>query len=610
MNDTSNPLDELIDVTAKFVIAGFAYTEDACKTDITPGLGEPGTIFSGAGCGKPAIVIVNEFKTPAYTVDLYESEFNYYSVISPTSTQMLGQIRISDKIGGQFPSFIRDCAKKLGVSQTHIAFSIVVFFTGYKKNGESVTMETIVTKPLIFNMAMLTQSYTGDTNNYYTMLFLATYNTFGLMPTFSKMYQHSITNKNGNPSQEIPTPDVPMSTIIPRGAEDSMKAGPRKARIDKSKTMETLGDAFDSLAEDLMQQKNPHQRQLQEWLSYVRDDYVKKISKPQQQKPGGIPVDYRLTLDGALRSYKIDNRNMPFEQPEQSQEKYGVRTIPVNDGEHLINFVEKLMKYSRQLSLKAKTIPRQSFKSVMTILRRCQGKYDAFLTTYQINLPANSPDGIDTGPGESKNPLTFEYQKAGLDDKNVESLTGASASIIDMTMLEQQIDDADAEVVFGNREQSTAERVPQVDFFNSLFSGIRPNINNQNNGLESGEDGGYYDNHLMSNINAQPNHYKMIIRCNPNLLSDLSRNPYEVVFGSAESAKRDCFYYPQPEKHPMYAKLKIYLSSVAASLGIRPDDSDNVYYYIKYYHLFKVKTSISGNNCVQELTMIRADDTT
>lgn len=605
---STNPLDKLQNIDVKYVLAAFAYTEDACHTKITPSLGSIGTRFSGESCGGPAVVIVNEFKDPSYAIDLFETEFNYYSALAPTSTQMLGQIRISDRIGGRFPTFLKKCSEELGVSQTHMAFSLVVYFSGYLNvNGASIK-EVIATKPFIFNMGTLVQTFTGGTNNYYSMMVMATYNTFGLMPTFSKMYQQSITNVNGNPSQEVPKPDLPLAQILPRGVEDSLKEPLRKDRIDKSKPMETLGDAYDSLAEDLMQQKYEHQRQLQEWQSFIRDDYVKKIQKPVQIKPGGIPVDYRLTLEDGLRDYKIDNRNLPFEQPEQNQEKYGVRTIPVFLGEHLINFVSRMMKYSRQLSEEAKRKPRKSFKSVITIIRRCQGKYDAFLKTSQILLPTNNPSGSDTGPDKAVQPLVLEYQRSGTDDSQVLSVSGSSASLIDYSILEKQIDDPDAEVVYGNREQVTAERTSQVDFFNSLFSGIRPSINVRHNaGLESGEDAGYFDTHLMGNINAQPNQFTITMRCDPNLMSDLFRNPWDVVFGDGQ----DCVYYSRPEIHPMYMILKVYLDPLRAAHGLREDEIPaNTHYHLKYYHISKVKTIITDTGYNHEITLLREDDTT
>lgn len=608
---SQNPLDKLTNVQHKCILAAFAYTEDACKTDLGSGIGPSGTDFTGKACGKPAVVILNEFVDKKYAVTHYESEFSYYSAISPTTTQMLGQILIADRIGGQFPNFIRKTAQKLQVSESHIAFSLRIFFMGAdpQNSGDgtnNVSVNTIATKPLIFNLASLSKMYPSETEQTYALNWVATYNTFGLMPTFSKMYQHTITNVDGNPSKEVPKPDVVIPTIIPRAQEDSAKTSARKTRIDKSKTMETLGQAYDSLAEDLMQQKYEHKRQLQEWLSYVRDDYVKKIAPPKQKKPPGyIPVDYRLNLEGGLRGYKIDNRNMPFEQPEQSQEKYGVRTLSVQDGEHLVKFVERLMKHSRKLSQLAKNAPRQGFKTNICILRRCEGKYDLFMQTYQITNANNTPSS-DTGPGTAKSPLVFEYNKAQLGDTNVLDINAKMTSLIDLQMMENQVDDPDAEVVYGNREQATAEKTAQVDFFHSMYSGVRVHINAKNNGLESAEDGGIMDNSLMPNINSQTNIFTVNTRLDPNLMSDLHRNPFWVYQQNEDGA----VYYPLPEKNPMYAKIVIYMNAVASDLGIDPDSVDPTYYYVQYYHLYKVRTIINGGGISQELSMLRTDDAT
>lgn len=601
-----NPLDELQNISVKYVLVAFEYTEDACQTDIGKGSGPPGTYFSGDACGKKACVIVNEFTDQRYIIDKFESEFNFFSAISPTSTQMVGELRINDRIGGQFPTFLRKVAENLNVSETHICFKLKTYFNGKNKDG---IPDSYSPKPLIFNTGFITNAFNNKSQHFYSLFFLATYNTFGLMPTFSKMYQSTITNINGNPSKEVPRPDAPTSSLLPRAVEDSIKSPARKTRIDKSKTMETLGDVFDGLAEDLQQQKYEHKRQLQEWLSYVRDDYVKKIDQPKQVRPDGyIPVDYRLTLDGEYRSYKVDNRNMPFEQPEQSQEKYGVRSIPIYEGEHLITAVEKIMKYSRKVGKDAQDyLPKSVFKSNINIIRRCNGKYDLFLKVKKIILPTNTPASIDTGPGEGAvNPLIFEFQKQKTEDVDVEQIDSRLTSLVNLRMMETQVDDADAEVVFGNREQATAERTPEVDFFNSMFSGVRVNINNKNNGLESAEDAGKIDNIIKPNINIQTNVFKITTRCNAGLLSDISRNPFAVKNDDDDGA----LFYKKPEYYPMYAKIIMYLTPPANTTGYDSDDSDNIYYHTNYCHLYKIRTIITGNDFNQELFFLRTDDKT
>lgn len=602
MKDSQNPLDKFKTYQIKYILVAFAYTEDACMTDFGPSIGPPETQFSGQACGKQAMVIVNQFENEKYVITKYTSDFNFFSSISPTSTQMLGELLISDRIGGEFPSFLRRASQKLEVSISHMAFSLKIYFIGQTPDGKT---ETIVTKPLIFNTPIITHAYSPNAPHSYVMNFVATYNTFGLLPTFSKLYQMTITNVDGNPSTEIPKPDIPLSTILPRAVEDGLKFNARKARIDKSKTMETLDDVFKGLREDLQQMKFEHKRQLQEWQSFIRDDYVKKIDQPKQIKPAGIPVDYIIGISPEYKSYKIDNRNMPFEQPEQSQEKYGVRSIPIPNGEHLLNCIERIMKYSRKIGEDAgDTFPKKVFKTVITVIRRCNGKYDVFIGIKRIIKPTNTPNGMDTGPGQAIEPLYFEYQNTGTEDTNIESISAKMTSQFNLRMMENQVDDPDAEVVFGNREQATAERSQDLNFFQSMFSGLRTTINSENNGLESAKDAGEIDNNII-NIPAQKNHFTTVIHGNPNILSDLSRNPFMVKNDEADNPT----FYVKPEVEPMYAKVLMYLDPPAKSLDIMDDESDKIYYFTKFYHLYRVTTVIDGDKFSQNLSMLRTDDT-
>lgn len=600
-DQNNNPLDRFNNYTVKYVLAAFAYSEDACHTDIDGGIGEPGTIFSGTACGKPAVVIINDFNSKLFSIDRFETDFSYFGSQSPTTTQMLGAIRIFDRYGGYFPTFLSDVTKKLGedMSETHLAFVLRVFFVGVEKQSSVAT--TVATKPLIFNMVTLVQSLADYDAHFYSMYLAAAYNTTAQFPGFAKLYQTTITHQDGNPSTEIPKPDVPGSTILRRGVEDGMKAAPRDQRIDKSKTMQTLKDVFEGMAEDLMQQKYVHQRQLQEWLGYVRDDHVKKIATPIQRKqPGYLPVDYRLILDGVYSGYQIDNRNMPFEQPEQSQLSKGIRVINVPEGETLPVLFDRLMKLSTQVS--KDFFKGQTYKTTFILLRRCEGKYDIFMKLKQVGRAINSQD-IDTGPGEGPAPLVYYFQKPGLDsDQDVMTLEGKLNSNIFLNMLERQIDDPDAKVVFGNREQATAERNADLNFFKTFFSGVRMNVSNQNNSSEFADHAGGMDNMLSPNINAQTNMFSLTIRGNSDLMSDVNRNPFWVYQDNEDGA----VHYKFPEYNPMYVKALINLTPIEVK-----NDSDNInemYYFTNYYHLYKIKTLITGDEFSQELGLLRTDN--
>lgn len=610
MADSQNILDKFENFNVKYILLGFANTTDACSTKKGPDVGKTGTRFETTPCGKPGIVIVNEFEDFSYTIDSFQSEFNFYSDVSIHTSQMVGELTIADRLGAQFPTFLRDCAAALGVSETHIAFQLTIYFVGY--NRDTTTVDNHVTKPFIFNMGSLTQLQTTTSAHFYTLQAIATYNTFGLLNGFTKMYQTTITSADKNPSKEIPTPDIPLSTILPRGDEDSFKENARKNRIDKSKPMETLDDAFKGLAEDLQQQKYEHKRQLQEWLSFVRDDFVKKIEQPKQKKsPGYLPLEYKIVLDPNYKSYKIDNRNMPFEQPEQNQEKYGVRSIPIPEGENVLDSIERIMKYSKKIGTDGDLQPKYTFRIVATVIKNCEDKYEITINIKKIILPQNEPgnafaDGIDTGPGTAVDPIYLEFQKSGTEDIDVYHVVGRTASLTDLNMMEKQINDSDAEVVFGNREQGTTERTQSVDFFHSMFSGVRTTMNNKNNGLESAEDAGKVDILTSKTVSPQNNRFQLKIRGNPDLLSDIFRNPLMVRDLNDDNPR----FYPNPEYNPMYVKVIIYLTPLANAMGIIPDISATQYYYIRYQHLYKITTNITGNGFDQYLYMLRSDDAT
>ena len=60
----------------------------------------------------------------------------------------------------------------------------------------------------------------------------------------------------------------------------------------------------------------------------------------------------------------------------------------------------------------------------------------------------------------------------------------------------------------------------------------------------------------------------------------------------------------------MYSKMDIYIKP-SANIGIKPDaDAPRQYYYTGYYHLARVKTVMTSSFFIQELEMLRTDDTT
>lgn len=609
MSNPRNPLDKYTTYQIKHILIGFQHTIAACNYALSDGKAFCGKAGEGlkdnVSCGT-AFVIINEFEDPSHLINRLEWSFDYYSPVANTSTFTMGQLQITDRSGGFFPDSLRKIAQKLGVAETHIAMLLRTFIIGKVGTEDNIITEVVPMKSLIFNMVNLTNSFSMGVPNFYTMTFMATYNTFGQLPIFSALHQTTITHKDGGLHKEIPKPEGASCSIVPRGQEDAAKTELRKRRLDKSKPMRTLKDVLEGLKEELQEQKFEHKRQLQEWMDRVRDDWIKKIEKPKQKKKDGeLPLKYDLKLDDAYKSYQINNRNLPNEQPEQSQDKTGIRSLTLPPGMNIISAVEHIFKYAKKVGEDVKD--GKSFKTNLSVVRECDGKYKITLGIKRYKLAKNETGGKDTGPGESAvNPLDFKFQRGGISDVDVQNINSTLNSHIEYDVLEKQIDSIEAQVVLGDREQTTYERIPTKKFVESLFSGVRTLASPKDFGMQDGSLAAMINVSLNDHVNSQTSQFNVTINGNPDLYSDLARNPLKVSNDDPDNP----ILYKYPEFYPMYTKLIINIKDTAHLGQNTPATEPDRYYHTYYYHISRVTSIIEGSQFTQVLKLQRTDDKT
>lgn len=601
MSDEQNPILKYRSYTSKNILIAFSSTSDAVSTKIDYTLGSVGTVFNGSGCGKPAVVVVNEFVDHTFTILNHENVYTFNSYLDNSTTSMTGSITLTDAVGGYFQNFLREnVAKKLGIAETHIIFALKTVFIGTTHDEQQLIINV---KPLIFHMFNLVHSF-NDTSahNLYSLEYLADYNTYGLLPNYSKMFQTTVIHKDSNVSNDIPV--VSGSSLIQKRKQMESH---RNNRIKNDKTMVNLKDVMDGLEASIKAWKFAPKSQLQTWLSTIRSDYVNKIQPYDQKKSGGVlPIDYNIHLDSVYDDYIIDNRNLSFEQPEESQTASGIKSFQVKPGKMLTRTINNIMKLSSKVGDDASSDISKSYKFNMSCVKTCDDKYTFDIHISRYIVPKNTLD-VDTGPGKNESylqPLEFTYQQSAK-DREILSLSTSMFSDTSLSVLEQKNESNENRVVLGNREQTTVERNPNTGFFNTSYSGVRGMADPKNYGLENPHGPVSVDNLIKTNLTQTSKLYITTIG-NPNLLSDIFRNPIKVV--SEDDDKP--YFYKFPEYYPMYAKLNLFLKP-SSTVGLKElKDIPQQYYYNGYYHLGKIITTISGDLFTQNLELYRTDDHT
>ena len=628
MSIPANPLDESGSSSFRHVLIAFKYSADAFNIgEFNPDDATIGESLPNAG---PNIVVVNEFLSQRFSIAEAVWDFNFIPNIGVSTTASVGKIVIEDRyVPYSFvdylsqevlASFNQDSGTLMSLG--HATFVLKTFFTSNDSAGGEDT-DIIQVNPYFFNIDSVESVALGASiaPNAHILNALGAANTTGLLRSFSSVFQMNITHKDGNIHDTIPQGTGSGGGLRTRSAEDGSNIAKRKERLDLSKPMLTLKDMFEGLEADLNQQKYVHQAQLQEWRRQIRSDGQpdKIVVAPQQKKPPKpqeLPIDYVIDLDTVYDTYDVDNRNMPFEQPEIAQDQVGLRVFPVRPGANIFELVERIMLLSKRVGEDAvDPNGRKTFKTTITTNRLNTDRYEVNIKIRQYDLPSNGVTN-NTGPGTNGEENSLEFFVNDPDERDTDVLEFKNVINYEVgdNMLEVQNDeDIGAGVVYADREQATAERRADLPFFQTLYSGIRPMIASYGiDGLESAQRAGNVFNLMDRYTYTQTTDYEMVIIGNPHLMSDVNRNPRDVI---ADSAGGGTFYYELPENDPMYVKLTIFLRSYDS--GPVDDTGGNQqvptqFYFDDWYHMTRVVNmfgTLDGHRSFNQKLFLKRSDT-
>lgn len=627
MSVPQNPLDSTGNSSYKHVMIAFKYAEDAFELErdrnnkMDPTAFNPGDTLDSFGIN---VVVVNEFTDQRFSINEAIWDFDFLPNAGVSTSSNVGQIVVSDRfIPYEFLNFLEQDVLSVfnnepGVdpmSLSQATFVLKTFFIAEENPAD--TNNIIQVNPFFFNIdSVESVPKSGDlTPHSHIMKVIGVSNSLGLTRSLSSIFQFNITHKDGNLHNEIQEIAGNFG-LDDRESENNSYRSVRKIRLDKSKPMLTLKDVFEGLEADLNQQKFVHQGQLQRWIGEIRDDHVNKIIvAPQQTKnptPKELPISFVVDLDDLYSDYNIDNRNMPFEQPDVRQENVGLRVFPVRTGVGLIELIERLMLSSKKVGEDAVSDKRKTFKITVTAEKKNTNRYVVNVKIRRYTLPNNERvDENNTGPVDDKEStaLQFFISSPQEDDIDIISFKSDVNYRVGDNMLEKQVDDnPSARIIYADREQATAERRSDFSFFESLYSGIRPMIGSYViDGLESAEQAGNIFNLLDPYTYTQTTDYELVIRGNPFLLSDVNRNPRDVI----DDVDGESNYYTRPEVNPMYIKLTIFLNSM--SLNDNTEKIPERFYFDNFYHMFRVVNMfgiIRGSRSFYQTLMLKRTDGT
>lgn len=589
----------------KYILAAFKYTDVA--EDTTLPLSK--TLLRGDRVGD-GIVIIND-STPTDTQIVSMKHSFMWNGVDIGQTMSMGEIYVVDRNSVSLLDFLRnEVCNKLETSLDNITFSLRTFWVHNVVHGGVVPDGSdgiISSEHFYFSIPEIRHSTTGDMN-IYKLSAIALYNTKCQLANYSDLYNFTVTHKDGNLHEEQPKATPSGGSIVPRGQEDAQKSGPRKERIDLSKPMLTLKDVMEAMEVDLKARNKIHKSQLQEWQSVIRDDFVDKVGRDIVQIKE-IPIDYHIDIDGKLGAMKIDNRHLPFEQPEQGQPKPGIRAIPTRPGDRLSDLIDRVMFMSKEVAELAEM--GTSYKIVTCWRRMHAGILKYNIRVHAFETPVNNPRGRDTGPGESavSEPLNFEYKFNT--NADVFELHGRTSFNEVVHVLEVNPDSEDGRVSFGSdRETITGEYDRDREYYGTAFSGPPAWVD------ESRSMGVEYPRHYA--VLSLTKHKKMIeqdglmkikIAGNPHLFSDLLRKPTDVATGKEGNP----IYYQYPEKFPMYATFKILNTTIGeGSAPSTPEKESGIPTIFSHgdthMHIQRIDTEFSGGTFTQTLHLHRTED--
>lgn len=618
-----NPLAKLKTYQVKHVLMGFRFSEDACTFDIKGNVGPAGTVIganpndplvAGTKCKGPAIVFINEIEDPTFVLYAAETRWDFFSPTNPTTGAYTGVLHIQDRVGMLFAEKVRSYQQILGMAIGHITFAWKTFYIGQNNDGVD---EVFTSNPMIFHVTAFAQTLAAELGRSYFMSIVSSYNTFGQLPQFSKMFQTTLTHADGNTQKDAPMVDDVGTDLVSRQEEDKMKREARKNRLDKNKPMKNLGDIFNSFQAEMTEGGFANNTQIQEWQANLRQDYTKKIIPPEQYLPD-LPMKYTFKLDEKYQQYKVDNRNLPFEQPEQGQNFEGIRSVPFHYGTVLSSAINSVMMLAKNVSSDIVSETPTGFRSTVSVLRGCTGQYTINTNINSYTIPINKEGGPDTGPGAGAvdGPLTYVYQDTKQEGRDIISISFRSDVTPLQRPLEKPTDGSDdIGVVYGNREQQSIQRKPvdSDDFFAAGYTGNRSTIAPfRTSGLEDAASAVILESHLTPSMIKQTTAYTIKVVGNPYIVNDLNRNPIDVVEGKGHGdadAIWQYILYDKVEFEPMYLHLTVYMNPEKALAGKGSTEIDQTYYYKGYLHISTIETRYSFHDgFTQTITALRTGD--
>lgn len=611
MEKSLNPLNNYRTYSVRHILVAYQYSQDAYVADITADIGVIGTKLIGTECGGKAVVLLNEFANTTASLRYCESVWSFFSPVNDRTTSYVGTMEIADRSGFLFADTLKKFTKDLDTSVHHLTMVWrPVFVCINDKTGET---DIIHVNPLHFHVMNFTQNVTGSLFKSYGIEFAAAYNTHGLSPQFSRIYQSTVVGSDSNTLNTIPTPVGASTGIVPTRKENEGKLKLRTERLNKTKYMSTLGEVCSGLSASLNAQVTTHKKQLQKFLSIIRTNYTEKV-KEVKSEHGDLPLEYTIQLDNYYKNKKIDNRNLPFEQTEIDQRISGISSLTLPPGLNITSTINNIMKMSKSVANDYSTKKIKSYKLTTTTNRDCSGKYKINIKVCPYFAAYNPSEQRedDTGPGngaiDRDNILEYSYQDPDTQASNLITLSYSSNPQFNLNTLEVLEDGNDSSAVYADREPITNERFGGVkNFFSRGLSGLRSNTGlYTNTGLENSA--------VLANMTnykeLQQTSYTLQILGNPSILNDINRNPLDVVSNTFNNGRGKHIIYGNVETEPMYLKLKIYLTGSEALGGYESQNINDLgsFYYDGYMHLYKIQTIFTPSGISQYLICARTEE--
>lgn len=608
MTPDLNPLNELVTHSVYHILIGFQYSEDAYNFDLDKDIGPTGTEFK-SGCGS-ALVFANESKGTECVIKSAQTVWSFFSDISHRTSSYDGKMEFVDRSGFFFTGNVQSFLNRLDMSLNHLTFMWVPVFYGTKDSRRGATV--VKPKPMFFHVAKFTQNTSPLSGRLYYFDIVSCYNSHGLSPQFSIIQQNTVSSAESNAINSKPKPIEASSGIKSTRKEDAQKLKARESRLQKVKYMKTIADFCAGFSASLNDQKNQHKRQLQQFMSLIRDDYSDKILDIKKEQP--LPIDYTIKVSDYYKSKTIDNRNLPFEQYEIDQSTPGISSITFPPSSSIQAAISLVMKMSNEIGIDHTKKPTRTYKITTVTSRKCDGNYLIHTNVNDYISPYNGEPSVkgflgkvipsvNTGPGEGAvdKPIEYTYQdKNGMlsSDTTITSITYSTSPVFAISTSEVVNDDVDSQSVYGDREVVSANRgASGSEFFRDAFSGLRTV-----RGLMT-------DNGLQNPIAAaaisnfsptQQTTYTIRVLGNPHLLSDLNRNPNDVIAGKEGSP----IIYKFVEYEPMYMKLKIYISNAE----MKKKKKISAFYYDGYLHMHRIVSEFNAGSFMQTIYCSRTNE--